>query len=156
MVLLRVDVSGDTLEQTERALADVGRMVQRTFRDADMAGRVDGTDCGVLLANVGAGQTEVALTRLEPGWRRNAVLGASGGILIFSAISRPTFGAHWPSDALGGVLLGGIWLLATTRLYLSMRRPGELPRPLRRPIALAESLLLATTPQRLVQRLRRP
>ena len=97
----------------------------------------------------------IALTRLEPGWRRNAVLGASGAILIFSAISRPALGAHWPSDALGGVLLGGIWLFVTTRLYLSMRRPGGLPRPLRRPIALAESLLLETTPQRLVQRLRR-
>lgn len=97
----------------------------------------------------------IALVRLEPGWRRNAVLGASGAILIFSAISRPAFGAHWPSDALGGVLLGGVWLVVTTRFYLNMRRPGGLPRPLRRPIALAESLLLETTPQRLVRRLRR-
>ncbi len=97
----------------------------------------------------------IALIRLEPGWRRNAVLGASGAILIFSAISRPAFGAHWPSDALGGVLLGGIWLLVTTGLYLNMRRPGGLPRPLRRPLAFAESLLLETTPQRLAQRLRR-
>lgn len=97
----------------------------------------------------------IALIRLEPGWRRNAVLGAAGFILILSAISRPTFGAHWPSDALGGVLLGGIWLLGTTRLYLSMRRPAGLPAPLRRSLALAESWLLATTPQRLMQRLRR-
>ncbi len=97
----------------------------------------------------------IALIRLDPGWRRNAVLGASGAILIFSAISRVALGAHWPSDALGGVLLGGIWLVVTTRLYLNMRRPGGLPRPLRRPHALAESLLLETTPQRLVQRLRR-
>ena len=97
----------------------------------------------------------IALTRVEPGWRRNAALGTSGAILIFSAISRPAFGAHWPSDVLGSVLLGGIWLFVTTRLYLNMRRPAGLPRPLRRPLALAESLLLETTPQRLVQRLRR-
>ncbi len=97
----------------------------------------------------------IALTRLEPGWRRNAVLGGSGAILIFSAVSRSAFGAHWPSDALGGVLLGGIWLFVITRLYLSMRRPGDLPGPLRRPLALAESLLLETTPRRLLQRLRR-
>ncbi|MEE8422690.1 MAG: phosphatase PAP2 family protein [Dehalococcoidia bacterium] len=97
----------------------------------------------------------IALTRLEPGWRRNAILGASGVILILSAISRPAFGAHWPSDALGGVLMGGIWLFVTSRLYLSMRRPGGPPKPLRRPLALAESWLLETTPQRLVQRLRR-
>ena len=51
MVLLRADVG--TLEQTERAIGDLGRVVQRTFRDADMAGRVDGTDCGVLNVRVG-------------------------------------------------------------------------------------------------------
>ena len=64
MVLLRADV-GRTLAQAERAIGDLGRVVQRTFRDADLAGRVDGTDCGVLLVNAGAGQTEVALSRLE-------------------------------------------------------------------------------------------
>ena len=97
----------------------------------------------------------IALIRLEPGWRRNAVLGASAAILVFSAISRPAFGAHWPSDALGGVLLGGVWLFVTIRLYLRMRRPEGLPSLLRRPLALAQSLLLETTPQRLVRRLRR-
>ena len=97
----------------------------------------------------------IALTRLAPGWRRNTVLVASGAILTLSAISRPTFGAHWPSDALGGVLLGGIWLFAIRRLYLSLRRPGGPPRALRRPLALAASLLVETTPQRLVRRLRR-
>ncbi len=97
----------------------------------------------------------IALIRLKPGWRRNAVFGASGAILIFSAISRPALGAHWPSDVLGGVLLGGTWVFVMTGLYLSMRRPGGLPRPLRRPLALAESLLLKTAPQRLGRRLRR-
>ena len=65
MVLLRADVDGGSLEQTERAIADLGRVVQRTFRDADLAGRVNGTDCGVLLVNAGAGQSDIALTRLE-------------------------------------------------------------------------------------------
>ena len=65
MVLLRADVNGDSLEQAERAVGDLGRVVQGTFRDADLAGRVNGTDCGVLLVNAGAGQTEVALNRLE-------------------------------------------------------------------------------------------
>ena len=74
----------------------------------------------------------IALIRLEPGWRRNTVFGASTAIFIFSAISRPALGAHWPSDVLGSVLLGGVWLIVTTRLYLSLRRPGGLPRPLRR------------------------
>jgi|GEM_PF-3372289 GGDEF domain-containing protein len=30
-----------------------------------MAGRVEGTDCGVLLVNAGAGQTNIALGRLQ-------------------------------------------------------------------------------------------
>jgi membrane-associated phospholipid phosphatase len=97
----------------------------------------------------------IALMRLEPGWRRNAVLGAVGFIVIFSALSRPAFGSHWPSDALGGLLLGGIWLIVTTSLYLSMRRRESLTRPLGRALALAEALLLETTPQRLAKRLRR-
>ena len=65
MVLLRADVDGGNREETERAIGDLGRVVQRTFRDADMAGRVDGTDCGVLLVNAGSGQTDIALNRLE-------------------------------------------------------------------------------------------
>jgi diguanylate cyclase (GGDEF)-like protein len=65
MILLRADVEGETLEQIERALGELGRVVQRTFRDADMAGRMNGTDCGVLLVNAGAGQTDIALRRLE-------------------------------------------------------------------------------------------
>ena len=97
----------------------------------------------------------IAMTRLGPGWRRNTVLGATAVLVVLSAFSRAAFGAHWPSDALGGALLGAIWLVATTVLYGRMRRPGGLPAPLRRPIALAESALLATTPQRLVQHLAR-
>ncbi len=65
LVLLRADVDGGTLEQIERSIGDLGRVVQRTFRDADMAGRVNGTDCGVLLINAGAGQTDIALRRLQ-------------------------------------------------------------------------------------------
>ena len=65
MILLRADVHGEDLEQIERAIGDLGRVVQRTFRDADMAGRVDGSDCGVLLVNAGAGQTDLVVRRLE-------------------------------------------------------------------------------------------
>lgn len=65
MVLLRADVNGTDREQVERAIGELGKVVQRTFRDADMAGRVNGTDCGVLLVNAGAGQTDIALDRLQ-------------------------------------------------------------------------------------------
>ena len=76
MILLRADVDGQGLEQTERAIGDLGRVVQRTFRDADMAGRVDGTDCGVLLVNAGVEQTDIALRRLQ---RNLAVHNARAG-----------------------------------------------------------------------------
>ena len=49
MILLRTDVDGRTVEQVERAIAEPGLVVQQTFRDADLASRVDRTDCGVLL-----------------------------------------------------------------------------------------------------------
>jgi len=39
--------------------------LQRTFRDTDLAGWVNGTDCGVLLLDAGAGQTHIALHRLQ-------------------------------------------------------------------------------------------
>jgi membrane-associated phospholipid phosphatase len=74
----------------------------------------------------------IALAQLQPRWRRNAVLGAIGAIIVFSAISRPASGSHWPSDVLGGLLLGGIWLIVTVRFYLHMRRRESLARPLRR------------------------
>ena len=65
MALLRVDVDGVGLAYTEAALGQLGQVVQTTFRDADTAGRVDGTDCGVLMTNIGAGQTQIALRRLQ-------------------------------------------------------------------------------------------
>ena len=65
MILVRADVDGQDRDRIERALGDLGGVVQKTFRDADMAGRVDGTDCGVLLVNAGAGQTDIALSRLQ-------------------------------------------------------------------------------------------
>ena len=65
MILLRADVNGESLDHTERSIGDLGRVVQRTFRDADVAGRVDGTDCGVLLVNAGTDHTDIALSRLQ-------------------------------------------------------------------------------------------
>ena len=65
LVLLRADVNGTDQAHIEQALGQLGQVVQRTFRDADMAGRVNGTDCGVLLVNAGAQQTDTALSRLQ-------------------------------------------------------------------------------------------
>jgi membrane-associated phospholipid phosphatase len=32
-------------------------------------------------------------------------------------IARVYAGAHWPSDALGGYLMGGLWLALTIQIY---------------------------------------
>lgn len=74
----------------------------------------------------------IALARLERGQLRNVVVLASCVILILATISRPTLGAHWPSDAVGSLLLGGVWMLMITKLYVGMRQPSGLPELIRR------------------------
>jgi undecaprenyl-diphosphatase len=41
--------------------------------------------------------------------------------ILTIGVSRVYAGAHWPSDALGGYLIGGIWLALTIRLYSRAR-----------------------------------
>lgn len=63
----------------------------------------------------------IAIVRLQ-GWRtRSLVFVPVGLILALSALSRVADGAHWPSDVLGGFLLGGVWLLVMAWVYRSMR-----------------------------------
>ena len=70
----------------------------------------------------------IAVVRL-PTWRSRALLiGPVVAILSLSALSRLTDGAHWPSDVLAGLLLGALWLIGMTWVYLSLRR-DRLPLP---------------------------
>jgi membrane-associated phospholipid phosphatase len=52
-------------------------------------------------------------------------------LIVLTALARVWTGAHWPSDVLGGVVLGtgyvAVTILAHRRLY-----PGGLPRLRRR------------------------
>jgi undecaprenyl-diphosphatase len=41
--------------------------------------------------------------------------------ILTIGVARVYAGAHWPSDALGGYLIGGIWLALTIRLYSRAR-----------------------------------
>lgn len=53
------------------------------------------------------------------GWYAVAAL-----IFLINNYSRVYLGVHWPTDALGGVLVGGIWLACTLRVFhpLHVRR----------------------------------
>jgi len=42
--------------------------------------------------------------------------------IVTIGVARVYAGAHWPSDVLGGYLIGGIWLALTIRLYGWARR----------------------------------
>ncbi len=50
-------------------------------------------------------------------WARTLGLIFLGGLVALVGISRVYLGEHWPSDVLGGYLLGSLWLLLTVFVY---------------------------------------
>lgn len=63
----------------------------------------------------------IALFALPGRWRAPGLLIAVLLSLLVGA-TRPMLGVHWPSDVLGGWLLGGAWLFLTWSLWLAFRR----------------------------------
>jgi undecaprenyl-diphosphatase len=55
------------------------------------------------------------------GWKRPAAWAAALAVILVACLSRIYVGAHWPSDILGGLLLGLTW----TFLALSVRRLSD-------------------------------
>ena len=68
-----------------------------------------------------------------PGWWRTALTAMLSVPLLTVGVARVQAGAHWPSDVLGGYLLGTIWLALTIALYrwgkqrLSARHADAVP-----------------------------
>ena len=67
----------------------------------------------------------------ERGWRWQFV--AAGALLTTNLYSRLYLGVHWPTDVIGGLLLGFVWLLATRHAFAHFRaREPAAPRASRR------------------------
>ncbi|WP_305883309.1 phosphatase PAP2 family protein [Conexibacter sp. DBS9H8] len=86
-------------------------------------------------------------TRPRPAIRRLLIL-ALLGVLVLIGVSRVVLGVHYPSDVLGGWLLGATWLAVLWRWLLSpaagdARRWGGLTGPPHRHSARSSSLRAA-------------
>lgn len=66
----------------------------------------------------------VALTPWLPRRLRLPVYVLAGLVVLIGATARVWAGAHWPTDVVGGVLLGGAWAAIAVRLVgVPQRRP---------------------------------
>jgi membrane-associated phospholipid phosphatase len=54
---------------------------------------------------------------LKPSWRRTLLMLVFGILIVLVGPSRVYLGEHWPSDVLGGYILGGLGLTVAIRLY---------------------------------------
>jgi undecaprenyl-diphosphatase len=59
----------------------------------------------------------LAWLRLEPSWRRSALVTMLAVMIALMGLARIDSGEHWTSDVLGGYLLGSLWLAATIHFY---------------------------------------
>lgn len=88
---------------------------------------------GHAIASVSVLLTVAILLHRERGWRWP--MRAAVALLLVSLYSRLYLGVHWPTDVVGGVLVGLMWLAAT---HTAFRRPvvakqppgaGDVPAP---------------------------
>ena len=59
----------------------------------------------------------LAYARLQPSWQRTLILIAFGLPIAVVGVARIYAGHHWPSDVLGGYMLGGMWMAIVIHVY---------------------------------------
>jgi len=69
----------------------------------------------------------------ERGWRWP--FAAVTMLMVVVLYSRLYLGVHWPTDVVGGLLIGLVWLAATQCAFAPFRRPSRV-RPTSRPVSV--------------------
>ena len=64
--------------------------------------------------------------RFAPSWPRTALIALILTVIAIMGLARIDAGEHWPSDVLGGYLLGALWMGATVAIYRRRRRTPNL------------------------------
>ena len=64
----------------------------------------------------------LTVARLAPSWPRTALIVLLVAMMVVMGIARIDAGEHWPSDVLGGYVLGFLWLATTVEFYRWGRR----------------------------------
>ena len=84
---------------------------------------------GHAIASVAVPFTIAVLLWRERGWRWPFAV--AGGMLVITAYSRLYLGVHWPTDVIGGLVMGAVWLVATLIAFRSGASGSvrELDRP---------------------------
>ena len=70
-----------------------------------------------------------SLVRLP--WGKNLLRGVLVVLILLIGSSRIFLGTHWPSDVLGGFILGGFFLSVLVEMARLISRPGLLANPIR-------------------------
>jgi undecaprenyl-diphosphatase len=72
--------------------------------------------------------TVARMLRRERGWRWP--FGVAAMLLVVVVYSRLYLGVHWPTDVIGGLVMGAVWLVGTDHAFApfkavpAIRRPG--------------------------------